>query len=344
MSKFNENGVWSETFNKAGRYTLNTENTFVAKNIVITIPKANTTGLNTHLGKGDSVQIPAGMLDAPITIDTANITSGAVTSTGNSYNFTNFNVDTNNNNYELKISKDDLVTLEEGYIDDNTVVGGNDILVTIPASNTQNIQTTLGYGQSVTIPSGYLIDKVEISTAIDDGTISNKAQSFTDADLVANGDNMELSITPELTIGAGYVTPSTTVGGSAITVTIPKAQEDTSVEGKVTVGPGYLASAATYDTQGAPGEIKAVSTKPTDATEIADTTVVVPTGGGLKISKGYYSSDSYISLATLVPDSYDNYAMAQADYIRANNFAWDKDGAPIVGTIVDYDGSFTFEA
>ena len=87
------------------------------------------------------------------------------------------------------------------------------------------------------------------------------------------------------------------------------------------------------------GSISVSNTDP-GASYTANTTAVVPSGGYLVISAGYYEATK-ISLATLVPNEASLIASTGADYILQGSTAYDKNGALITGTIGTYDGTYT---
>ena len=69
-----------------------------------------------------------------------------------------------------------------------------------------------------------------------------------------------------------------------------------------------------------------------------NTSVVLESGGWLKLDAGYYAA-TRISLATLVPDG--SNVQGHADYLLAGKTAYDNDGNLVTGTIATYLGEYT---
>lgn len=63
-----------------------------------------------------------------------------------------------------------------------------------------------------------------------------------------------------------------------------------------------------------------------------NTTAIVPTEGYLTLSAGYYPA-TRISLATLVPNSYEGKTISATSSMKAGYYAWDNDGKAIVGAL-----------
>lgn len=74
---------------------------------------------------------------------------------------------------------------------------------------------------------------------------------------------------------------------------------------------------------------------------IENTTAVVPSGGWLTLTAGYYSATK-ISLATLVPNG--SNVAGHADYLLAGKTAYDNDGVLVTGSIQTYDGTYTYSS
>ena len=85
------------------------------------------------------------------------------------------------------------------------------------------------------------------------------------------------------------------------------------------------------------GTIAAVANDP-GTTYTENTSVVLASGGWLRLTAGYYTATK-ISLATLVPNG-SNIA-GYANYLLEGYSAYDNDGQLVTGSMPIYDGSYT---
>lgn len=154
------------------------------------------------------------------------------------------------------------------------------------------------------------------------------------------------SYTPKYTVStSGWL--ASTVNGTAQTVSvngdstgksiyIPKATFSVS-------GSAVNVSTAGYIASGTVGTISngTISTSTTDPGTgyTANTTAVVPSGGYLTMTAGYYPATK-ISLATLVPNG--SNVAGHADYLLAGKTAYDNNGVLVTGNIATYQGDYTY--
>ena len=158
------------------------------------------------------------------------------------------------------------------------------------------------------------------------------------------------SYTPKYTVStAGWIASTVTGTAQSVSVSndstgksiyIPKAVFTVSNNIVYCSTAGYIPAGSVNAAVGtvSTGTISTSSTDPGN-THTANTTAVVPSGGYLLLSAGYYSATK-ISLATLVPNG--SNVAGHADYLLAGKTAYDNDGNLVTGNIATYQGDYTY--
>ena len=154
------------------------------------------------------------------------------------------------------------------------------------------------------------------------------------------------SYTPKYTVNtSGWL--ASTVNGTAQTVSVNSDSTGKSIyipKATFTVsGNKVNVSTAGYIASGTVGTISngTIGTSTTDPGTgyTANTTAVVPSGGYLTLTAGYYAATK-ISLATLVPNG--SNVAGHADYLLEGKTAYDNNGVLVTGNIATYQGDYTY--
>ena len=185
------------------------------------------------------------------------------------------------------------------------------------------IKTATGYSLNVTSISGS--SDVTVGTK---NTTTNK-YPIKASDISVTG---TLSASTNGWFSSGSATDTDT---DNVTIGNMAAAGFTVTGGVVTATAGYVPA----------GNVATIATKTPAAVSIdpgdgytANTSVVLESGGWLKLDAGYYVATK-ISLATLVPDG--SNVKGHAEYLLKGKTAYDNDGTLVTGTIETYGGEYT---
>lgn len=237
------------------------------------------------------------------------------------------------------------------------VVVENGLWKTTAASAATTSEATTYYGRvTVRAVSGSIGGSAASGFATAVITNTNSVNTITDlTNKTAGTDYWQIKATA--TGAAGSYTPKYTVNTSGwLASTVTGSAQSVSVSSDTTGKSIYIpkatftvsgsavnVSTAGYIASGTVGTIPngTISTSTTDPgnTHTANTTAVVPSGGYLLLSAGYYSATK-ISLATLVPNG--SNVAGHADYLLAGKTAYDNNGVLVTGNIATYQGDYTY--
>jgi hypothetical protein len=181
-------------------------------------------------------------------------------------------------------------------------------------------------------------------------TLTNKTAGTDYWEIKATATGTAGSYTPKYTVStAGWIASTVTGTAQTVSVTgdstgksiyIPRATFSVSANKVYCSSAGYIpagsASSPVYTIS--TGTISTSTTDPGN-THTANTTAVVPSGGYLLLSAGYYSATK-ISLATLVPNG--SNVAGHADYLLEGKTAYDNNGVLVTGNIPTYQGDYTY--